>query len=47
MLIVGCDDHPGFQQLLLWIPKLGNFRSGDCSIAGKRKSFTAIWQHEE
>jgi hypothetical protein len=32
MIIVGCDYHPAFNKLLLWLPTLGNCNSGGWSI---------------
>src|SRR6266849_10711293 len=46
MIIIGCDYHPGFHKLRLWIPTLENFESGDCSTLRKRNSSTVTSQHQ-
>jgi hypothetical protein len=42
MRIIGCDYHPGFQQIALWIPTQANAASGDCSTRKKLGSSIAI-----
>jgi hypothetical protein len=37
MIIVGCDYHPAFNKLLLWLPTLGNCNSGGWNILRWRK----------
>jgi len=40
MIIIDAITTRAFNKLLLWIPKLGNCKSGDCSTARKRRNFT-------
>jgi len=47
MIIIGCDYHPGFQQIALWTPKLGSAANGDWSTVRKRKSFIAVSELRE
>jgi hypothetical protein len=48
MWIIGCDCHPGFQQIaFVDIQTQGSQGNGDRSIAKKRRSSIAIWQHKE
>jgi len=47
MIIIGCDYHPGFQQIAFVDMKLEIVESSDCNTARKRKSFTVIWRGRE
>jgi hypothetical protein len=47
MIIIGCDYHPGFQQIALWIPTRENYESDDWRTPRKRNSSTVTWQRKE
>ena len=40
MMIIGCDYHPGFQQIAFVDTDTGECKNGDWSTARKRRSFT-------
>jgi hypothetical protein len=42
MMIIGCDYHPGFQQIAFVDTETANCKNGDCNTARKRRSSTAI-----
>ena len=44
MIIIGCDYHPGFQQIAFVDTETGELKNGDCSTARKRRSSTVIWR---
>ena len=44
MFIVGCDYHPAFQQIAFVDTDTGECKSGDWSIARRRKNSTANWR---
>ena len=41
MIIIGCDYHPGFQQIALWIPKREIAESNAWNTVRAHKSFIA------
>jgi hypothetical protein len=45
MTIIGCDYHPGFQQIAFVVPKVGNCKSAGCSTERMRKSFIVTSRH--
>ena len=46
MLIIGCDYHPGFQQIAMWIRKLENCKNDDSDTQKKRRSSTVTYGNE-
>ena len=47
MLIIGCDYHPSFQQIAFVDTETGEVKERRLGTARKRRSFIAIWPHEE
>ena len=44
MLIIGCDFHPGFQQVAIFDNQTGEYQEKRLSTGRKRSSFTAGWR---
>ena len=44
MIIIGCDYHPGFQQIAFVDTDTGEFQERRWSTGRKRKSLIATWE---
>jgi len=44
MLIIGCDFHPGFQQVAIFDNQTGEYQEKRLSHARRRSSFTVPWR---